>query len=71
VIVTGGIVTLGKKPIPGGGPQPAWLRVIPDPRLLDGSAIPPVVPNIIDIRRVPLPEPASLTNLLGFVSDAG
>jgi len=54
VIVTGGIVALGKTPIPGeipgGGPQPAWLRVIPDLRLLDGSAIPPVVPNVIDIR---------------------
>jgi hypothetical protein len=31
-------------------PQPGWLRVIPDPRLLDGSVIPPVVPNLIDIR---------------------
>jgi len=54
VIVTGGIVALGKTPIPGeipgGGPQPAWLRVIPDLRLLNGSAIPPVVPNVIDIR---------------------
>ena len=54
VIVTGGIIALGKTPIageiPGGGPQPAWLRVIPDLRLLDGSAIPPVVPNVIDIR---------------------
>jgi hypothetical protein len=54
VIVTGGIIALGKTPIPGeipgGGPQPAWLRLIPDLRLLDGSAIPPVVPNVIDIR---------------------
>src|SRR5271166_2956068 len=54
VIITGGIVALGKTPIPGeipgGGPQPAWLRVIPDLRLLNGSAIPPVVPNVIDIR---------------------
>src|SRR5271165_6744054 len=54
VIVTGGIVALGKTPIPGeipgGGPQPAWLRLIPDLRLLNGSAIPPVVPNVIDIR---------------------
>ena len=54
VIVTGGIVALGKIPIPGeipgGGPQPPWLRVIPDLRLLNGSVIPPVVPNIIDIR---------------------
>ncbi len=47
IIVTGGIIALGKTPIPGdipgGGPQPAWLRLIPDLRLLDGSAIPPVV----------------------------
>jgi hypothetical protein len=54
VIITGGIVALGKTPIPGeipgGGPQPAWLRVIPDLRLLNGLAIPPVVPNVIDIR---------------------
>jgi len=54
VIVTGGIVALGKTPIqgeiPGGGPQPAWLRLIPDLRLLNGSAIPPVVPNVIDVR---------------------
>jgi hypothetical protein len=54
VIVTGGIIALGKTPLPGepppGSPQPAWLRVIPDLRLLDGSVIPPVVPNIIDIR---------------------
>src|SRR5271165_4585916 len=54
VIITGGIVALGKTPIPGeipgGGPQPAWLRLIPDLRLLNGSAIPPVVPNVIDVR---------------------
>jgi hypothetical protein len=54
VIVTGGIIALGKTPIdgeiPGGGGQPAWLRLIPDLRLLNGSVIPPVVPNVIDIR---------------------
>jgi hypothetical protein len=54
VTVTGGIIALGKTPLPGepppGSPQPAWLRVIPDLRLLDGSVIPPVVPNIIDVR---------------------
>jgi hypothetical protein len=48
------IVALGKTSIageiPGGGPQPAWLRLIPDMRLLDGSHISPVVPNVIDIR---------------------
>jgi hypothetical protein len=67
VTVIGGIVALGKTPIPGeipgGGPQPHWLRVIPDLRLLNGSMIPPVVPNIIDIRwlncpiRVEEPDP--------------
>jgi hypothetical protein len=54
ITVVGGIVALGKTPIPGeipgGGPQPDWLRLIPDVRLLNGSMIPPVVPNIIDIR---------------------
>jgi hypothetical protein len=54
ITVVGGIVALGKTPIPGeipgGGPQPDWLRLIPDLRLLDGSIIPPVVPNIMDIR---------------------
>jgi hypothetical protein len=59
VIVTGGIVALGKTPIdgeiPGGGPQPLWLRLIPDLRLLNGSAIPPVVPNVIDIRILNFP----------------
>jgi hypothetical protein len=54
VIVVGGIVALGQTPIPGeipgGGPEPDWLRVIPDLSLLNGSKIPPVVPNVIDIR---------------------
>ena len=54
VIVTGGIIALGKTPIageiPGGGPQPAWLRLIPDLDLCSGKKIPPVVPNVIDIR---------------------
>jgi hypothetical protein len=59
VIVTGGIIALGKTPIegeiPGGGPQPAWLRLVPDLRLLNGSMIPPVVPNVIDIRILDCP----------------
>ena len=59
VIITGGIIALGKTPIPGeipgGGPQPAWLRLSPDLRLLNGSAIPPVVPNVIDIRIMSCP----------------
>jgi hypothetical protein len=56
VTVTGGIIALGKTPIPGeppgGGPQPSWLRLVPDLKLLNGSVIPPVVPNVIDIRIV-------------------
>jgi hypothetical protein len=54
VILTGGLVALGKTPIagelPGGGPQPSWLRLVPDLKLLNGSVIPPVVPNVIDVR---------------------
>jgi hypothetical protein len=54
ITVVGGIVALGKTPIPGeipgGSPQPDWLRLIPDLRLLNGSMIPPVIPNIMDIR---------------------
>ena len=49
ITVVGGIVALGKTPIPGeipgGGPQPDWLRLIPDLRLLNGSMIPPVDPK--------------------------
>ena len=60
VIVTGGIIALGKTPIPGeipgGGPQRAWLRLIPDLRLLNGSAIPPVVPNVINVRIMNCPK---------------
>ena len=60
VIVTGGIIALGKTPIAGeisgGGPQPAWLRLIPDLRLLNGSAIPPVVPNVIRYPDLELPD---------------
>ena len=54
VTVTGGIVALGTTPLPGepqgGGPQPPWLRLVPDLKLLNGSVIPPVVPNVIDVR---------------------
>lgn len=56
VTLTGGLVALGKAPRPGetvaGGPPPSFLKIIPDPKLLNGSIIPPVVPNIIDIRIV-------------------
>lgn len=56
VTLMGGLVALGKVPRPGeaapGGTPPTFLKVIPDPKLLDGSIIPPVVPNIIDVRIV-------------------
>jgi hypothetical protein len=32
------------------GSLPAFLKIIPDPKLLNGSLIPPVVPNVIDVR---------------------
>ena len=53
VVVNGGIIAWGKTPLPGEpppSPQPEWLHVNPDPQLVNGSVIPPVVPNIIDIR---------------------
>jgi hypothetical protein len=53
VTVNGGIIALGSIPLPREpppGPQPDWLYVNPDPQLVNGSVIPPVVPNIIDIR---------------------
>ena len=53
VIVNGGIIAWGRTPLPGEsppGPQPNWLYINPDPQLVNGSAIPPVVPNIVDIR---------------------
>jgi len=52
VILTGGIVALGKN---GSTPltSSAWspgLKIIPDYALLTGAKIPPVIPNIIDVR---------------------
>jgi hypothetical protein len=54
VTLTGGIVALGKN---GSTPSTssAWspgLKIIPDYPLLTGEKIPPVTPNIIDIRIV-------------------
>jgi len=43
-------IALGKTPLPGepppGSPQPAWLLVVPDLRLLDGSVIRPLSPTL-------------------------
>ena len=52
--LTGGLVALGRTPRPGetvaGGSPPSFLKIIPDPKLLNGSMIPPIVPNVIDVR---------------------
>ena len=51
VDLTGGIIALGS---PTGSLKPGrWdprVRIIPDPDLLNGSKIPPLVPNVIDVR---------------------
>jgi hypothetical protein len=54
VILTGGIVALGKGASSQSTPS-AWspgLKIIPDYALLTGDKIPPVTPNIIDVRIV-------------------
>jgi hypothetical protein len=54
VILTGGIVALGKNNSAASTPS-AWspgLKIIPDYALLTGEKIPPVTPNIIDVRIV-------------------
>jgi hypothetical protein len=54
VTLTGGIVALGRKASPSAA-QSAWspgLKIIPDYALLTGEKIPPVTPNIIDVRIV-------------------
>ena len=61
VAVTGGIIALGEtalaKPPLGvtvgtAENPPAWLRLKPDFRYLNGSLFPPVVPDVIDIRTI-------------------
>ena len=54
VILTGDIVALGKNGSPS-STMSAWspgLKIIPDYALLTGEKIPPVTPNIIDVRIV-------------------
>jgi hypothetical protein len=54
VTLTGGIVALGKVNF-SSGPSSAWspgLRILPDYDLLTGTKIPPVTPNILDVRIV-------------------
>jgi len=55
VTVTGGVVALGKDPSSPATPTAQWssgLRIVPDEALLTGAKIPPVTPNIIDVRIV-------------------
>jgi hypothetical protein len=68
VTVTGGIIALGKVPLnkPSAGISvgtkdnpPVWLQLKPDLRYLNGSAIPPIVPNVIDIRIISFTEQAT------------
>jgi hypothetical protein len=54
VTLTGGIVALGKL-ANSASPSSAWspgLRILPDYDLLSGTKIPPVTPNILDVRIV-------------------
>jgi hypothetical protein len=54
VTLTGGIIALGKTGSPPPTPT-AWssgLKIIPDYALLTGEKIPPVTPNLIDVRIV-------------------
>jgi hypothetical protein len=54
VTLTGGIVALGKDSSPP-AVLSTWspgLKIIPDYALLTGEKIPPVTPNIIDVRIV-------------------
>jgi hypothetical protein len=54
VILTGGIVALGKNVSPA-STATVWspgLKIIPDYALLTGEKIPPITPNIIDVRIV-------------------
>jgi hypothetical protein len=55
VTLTGGVIALGKDPSPPAKPTAQWssgLRIVPDQALLTGAKIPPLTPNIIDVRIV-------------------
>jgi hypothetical protein len=54
VTLTGGVVALGRDPAPPAAPS-SWttgLHIVPDEALLTGAKIPPLTPNIIDVRIV-------------------
>src|SRR6516162_9552641 len=51
VDLTGGIIALGPPtPSQKAGRWDPRVHIIPDPDLLNGSKIPPIVPNVIDVR---------------------
>jgi hypothetical protein len=63
----GGIIALGETALPRpsatvkvgtGDSPPAWLKLKPDMRYLNGSLFPPVVPDLIDIRTMSYTEEA-------------
>jgi hypothetical protein len=49
--VTGGLIALGRAAQAAQSWDPG-VQIIPDPELLNGSKIPPVTPNLIDVRIV-------------------
>ena len=53
VHLTGGIVALGSPDSSAPQPPGRWdpnVKITPDPELLNGNKIPPLVPNVIDVR---------------------
>jgi hypothetical protein len=54
VTLVGGVVALGKDSSAPSAPNPwsAGLHIVPDEALLTGAKIPPLTPNIIDVRIV-------------------
>ena len=54
VTLVGGVVALGKDSAPPTAPNPwsSGLRIVPDEALLTGTKIPPLTPNILDVRIV-------------------
>jgi hypothetical protein len=65
VTVTGAIIAMGEAPlerpsrettVSTGKNPPAWLKLKPDLRYLNGSVFPPIVPNVIDIRTMSFSE---------------
>jgi hypothetical protein len=61
VAITGALIALGDRKLPGPPPgivtgaaddPPSWLKFNPNLRYLNGEIFPPIVPNVIDIRIV-------------------